>query len=123
MSETHPSGRRDDGYQVGLERLRTSRERCCEEDESVAHAIGKKWALESADYRALIRIEKLQQVGSELQQHGMEVDMRQLAEAINGDASWSDATEVSQRLFDCDDPSTETIRGFIDGVLEVLSDL
>jgi len=92
---------------------------------SGGHEIGKKWAITSAEHDELKRVKKLDEVSQEWRRDGVEVDMRQLTEAINDDgpATGQEAEKLAELLFGCEDPDEALIRGFIDGAVEVFDDV
>ncbi len=103
--------------EAGLERLRNSRKSKMDRDEAEGVEIGKRWALETAEFDELERVSKLEPFD------GWDPAM-ELAAAIQGDDFLPrDASDVLQPIFDTESPSEWTVLGFIDGAGEVLNEV
>ncbi|MBF4014827.1 hypothetical protein ISI02_24590 [Burkholderia pseudomallei] len=120
MMQSVPKDHPDNEYQTDLARLRASHEQFCEASCLSGRAAGMYWARKRGEYGDLRRVAKL----DEALEQREDVDMQQLAEAIEGDCvSGRDIDELAERLFDHVDPHPDEIRGFIEGVAEVLADV
>lgn len=101
----------------GLERLRKSRASKLDRDEAEGVELGKRWALEAAEFDELERVAKLE-LSAECD-HAIE-----LAAAIFGDDfSHHDASDVLEPIFGTEVPAEWKVRGFIDGAIEVFNEV
>lgn len=105
---------------AGIERLRVSKQSKAERELAEGFALGKRWALEHADYDELERVADLVET-AEL----AEVNGYHLVQAVNNDdkPGRRDIQETLDSLVGCEQPSDSLVEGFIEGAAEVFNEV
>jgi N-methylhydantoinase B/oxoprolinase/acetone carboxylase alpha subunit len=102
---------------AGIERLRASKQKNTEREHAEGVNLGKKWAIEYAEYDQLRRVANLR----ERYRTDGEMDSSLLTLAINDydQLSSGDIAEMMDEVLDTQKPSDSMVVGFVEGAGEV----